>query len=196
MEFPVIAFLGFVVAASVTPGPNNVMVAAAAAGHGVRAVVPMILGIGAGCAVMILLVGLGLSLPLARYPALAVGMRWVGAAWLALLAWKIATAPPPGAAEARPPLRFVGGALFQWINPKAWLLALGIAGTWTMPDAPVLPQVALMAAAFAAVAIPNGLLWASLGEGAGRLLHSPGRLRAFNVTMAVLLVGSMVPVLM
>lgn len=196
MQFPFIAFLGFVVAASVTPGPNNVMVAAAAAGHGVRAVVPMILGIGAGCAVMILLVGLGLSLPLARWPALAVGMRWVGAAWLALLAWKIANAPPPGTAAARPPLRFLGGALFQWINPKAWMLALGIAGTWTAPEAPVLPQVALMAAIFALVAIPNGLLWASLGEGAGRLLRAPRRLRVFNVVMALLLVASMVPVLL
>src|SRR6185295_16673925 len=191
MTFPFLSFLGFAIAASVTPGPNNVMVAASAAGHGVRAVVPQILGISGGFGAMILIVGLSLAVPLASFPQLATAMRWIGAAWLALLAWKIATAAPPGEGTGRPPLRFIGGALFQWINPKAWMLAVGIATTWAAPDAPLAPQVALMAAIFTLVGVPNGLLWAVLGERAGRLLHSPGRLRIFNVTMALLLLASM-----
>jgi threonine/homoserine/homoserine lactone efflux protein len=196
MTFPLLAFLSFAIAASVTPGPNNVMVAASAASHGVRAVVPQILGISLGFGAMILIVGLGLAVPLASFPQLAIAMRWIGAAWLALLAWKIATAPPPGEGTGRPPLRFIGGALFQWINPKAWMLAVGIATTWAAADAPLAPQVALMAAIFALVGVPNGLFWAALGERAGRLLHSPGRLRIFNVTMALLLLASMIPVLL
>ena len=196
MTFPLISFLAFAIAASVTPGPNNVMVAAAAASHGVRAVVPQILGISFGFGAMIVIVGLGLAVPLATSPHLATAMRWIGAAWLAVLAWKIATAPPPGEATGRPPLRFLGGAMFQWINPKAWMLALGIATTWTAADAALAPQVALMGAIFTAVGIPNGLLWGTLGERIGRLLRSPARLRGFNVAMALLLLASMVPVLL
>ena len=196
MDFPWLPFLVFAVVASVTPGPNNVMVAASAASHGVRAVLPQVLGTSGGFGAMIVIVGLGLAMPLAAFPQAAMAVRWLGAAWLLMLGWKIATAPPPGTVGSRPPLGFFGGALFQWINPKAWMLALGVATTWTVPGRPVAPQIVLMALIFAAVSLPNGLLWATLGDQVGRLLHSPARARAFNVTMAILLVASMLPVLL
>ena len=195
MDFALLPFIGFAFAASVTPGPNNVMIAAAAATHGVRAVLPQVLGIFGGFGAMILIVGLGLAVPLAAFPEIATAMRWLGFAWLLVMAWKIATAPPPGARQGHPPMRFIGGAMFQWINPKAWMLALGVATAWTLPALPLAPQIGGMAAIFAIVGIPCGLLWAALGAHAGRLLQSPGRLRAFNVAMALLLVASMLPVL-
>ena len=93
-------------------------------------------------------------------------------------------------------MRFIGGAMFQWINPKAWMLALGVATAWTLPSQPLAPQIGGMAVIFAVVGIPCGLLWAYLGAHAGRLLQSPGKLRIFNISMAVLLVVSMLPVLL
>lgn len=188
-------FLGFAIAASVTPGPNNVMVAASAANHGLRATLPHMLGIAAGFGVMVLLVGLGLAGPMLEWPRLHEGLRIVGAVWLLFLAWQIARAGAPGEGARRPPLGFRGGALFQWVNPKAWLLALGTATAWTLPGQPLLPQLVLLAAVFGLVCLPCSLVWAGLGAGAGRLLASPARLRAFNLAMAVLLALSVLPVL-
>ena len=196
MDFPLLPFIGFALAASITPGPNNVMVAAAAANSGMRAVVPHVLGICVGCGVMVPIVGLGLAVPLAAFPVLGVAMRWIGAAWMGVIAWQIATAPPPGEGRPRPPLGFFGAAMFQWINPKGWLIILGIATTWTDQRAPIVPQLMTMAAIFAIVGFPSGMFWAALGEQAGRLLRSPLALRIFNGAMAALLVLSMVPILL
>jgi threonine/homoserine/homoserine lactone efflux protein len=189
-----LALLGFAIAGSVTPGPNVLMVAAAAAGHGLRAVVPHMLGITFGFAGMILLTGLGLSGPLAASPTLHAVLRWAGAAWLLWLAWKIATAVPR-AAEARPPLGFWGAAGFQWVNPKAWMLVAAAIPTFTTEAMPLLPQVLVISATFFAVQIPCLLVWAGIGIGAARLLREPGRLRAFNIAMALLLVASLIPIL-
>ncbi len=187
--------LGFAIASSVTPGPNVLMVAAAAAGHGVRRVMPHMLGVTVGFGGMILLVGLGLAGPLLASHTLHEVLRWAGAAWLLWLAWKIATAPPPEAGPARPPLGFIGGALFQWVNPKAWMIAAAVVPAFTRPGEPMLPQVLAISLVFLAITMPCLLVWAGIGVSAGRLLHSPGRLRAFNVTMAVLLVASLIPML-
>jgi threonine/homoserine/homoserine lactone efflux protein len=190
-SFP--ALVAFVVVMSVTPGPNNVMLAAASANYGLRAAVPQMLGIAVGAAAMMAAVGLALAAVLEVLPRTAGAVRWVGLAWLLFLAWKVANAGAPGSADARPPLGFLGAAAFQWINPKAWLLGIGGNAAFVRPDAALLPQVALVALVFLVVAIPCMLPWAALGGAARRLLTSPARLRAFNWAMAALLVASMVP---
>ena len=190
------SLVGFAVAASITRGPNNVLVTANAAANGLRATVPHMLGIGAGFSLMIVLVGLGLSGVIAANPTLAWAMRWGSMAWLVWLAVQIATAPPPGATGAAMHFGFVAAVLFQWVNPKAWLLALGIASAWVRPDAPAVPQLLLIGAVFFVVGPPCNLPWALLGRGAVRLLGTGRRLRAFNVAMAVLLVASMIPLVL
>ena len=193
---PVLAFVLFAIAGSVTPGPNVLMVAAGAARNGVRATVPHIIGISGGFSLMILLVGAGLAVPLANFPAVQVAMRWLGAGWIGWIAWQIATSPAPGDGPPRAPMSFLAAVMFQWINPKAWMLALGMITAWTRADEPLLPQFIGMAAIFAIVGTPCSLVWALLGERAGKLLRSPAQLRVFNIAMAVLLVLSMVPVLL
>ncbi len=195
MDFPLLPFVAFAIAGSITPGPNVLMIAAAAANSGLRATIPHMFGISTGFAAMILLVGLGLAVPLAAFPQLHHAMRWIGAAWIGWIAWQIASSPPPGEGRRRPPLRFWGAAMFQWINPKAWLLALGMTTTWANPDAALAPQFAAMAGIFWLVGLPCNLAWAALGEQAGRLLRTSAQLRAFNAAMAILLVVSMLPVL-
>jgi len=187
----------FAFVCSVTPGPNNVMVAASAANHGVGATLPHVLGITVGFAVMALIVGLGLAEPLADHPQAQLVLRWVGAAWMLVLAWKIARAAAPHVAAAegrRPPLGFIGAALFQWINPKAWLIVLA-AITAFISGAHPGRQALILAIVFGVVCLPCVLAWAMLGAGAGRVLASPTLLRAFNITMALLLVASVIPVL-
>ena len=195
MNSALLSLIGFSVAMYVTPGPNNVMVAASAANHGIRATMPHMFGIAAGFSVMLTLVCAGLGATLLNWPLLLPLFRWVGAAWLAILAWQIATAPAPGEGGRRRVLGFFGAAAFQWINPKAWLIAAGAAGEYLSPDHPLLAQLARIFIVFLLVGMPCLMVWAGLGSGAGRLLHSPARLRAFNVAMALLLVASLVPVL-
>lgn len=192
--------LGFAIATSVTPGPNVLMVAAGAASHGVRGVVPHMLGITLGFGAMILLVGIGLSGPMASAAWLHEAMRWAGAAWLLWMAWKIGSAPvsaEKGAGDGprRPPMGFRAAALFQWVNPKAWMIAAAVTPAFTRPGEPLLPQVLGIVLVFVLISMPCLLVWAGLGAGAGRLLRSPGRLRAFNILMALLLVASLVPML-
>jgi threonine/homoserine/homoserine lactone efflux protein len=195
MDSMLVSLLGFAVVMYITPGPNNVMVAASAANHGVRATMPHMLGIVIGFSVMLVLVSGSLGSALVTWPLLLPLFHWGGAAWLAVLAWQIATAPPPGEGSRRRLLGFFGAAAFQWINPKAWLIAAGAAGEYLSPHNPLPLQLARIFVVFLIVGMPCALVWATIGSGAGRLLHSPARMRAFNIAMALLLVASLIPVL-
>jgi threonine/homoserine/homoserine lactone efflux protein len=195
MNSMLLSLLGFSVAMYITPGPNNVMVAASAANHGIRATVPHMLGIVLGFAMMLTLVCAGLGSALVSLPVLLPLFRWAGAVWLVWLAWQIANAPAPGDGRRTRVLGFAGAMAFQWINPKAWLIAIGAAGEYLSPHQPLVAQLTRIFIVFLAVGMPCVLVWALLGSGAGRLLRSPVQLRAFNVAMAVLLVLSLLPVL-
>lgn len=191
-----VAFVLFAIAMSVTPGPNNIMVAAGAASNGLRATMPHMLGISVGFGAMVLIVGLGLAGPLAAAPAVHAILRLVGGAWMIWIAWKMVATPPTTAATGRvAPMGFGAAALFQWVNPKAWVISVVATATYTTPGHGLAQQVLLLAAVFIVLSMPCLLLWSLLGAGAGRLLRSPGQLRAFNAVMAGLLVLSIMPML-
>lgn len=195
MDSTLLSLTGFAVAMYITPGPNNVMLASSGANHGVRATVPHMLGIDVGFSAMLVLVSAGLGSVVFTIPSLLPVMRWIGAAWMLYLAWKIAVAEPPGEGVRRHVLGFHGAMAFQWINPKAWLIALGAASEFMLPDRSLTGQVARIGIVFLAVGIPCMLPWVLLGTGAARVLRSRAQLRMFNVAMAALLVVSLVPVL-
>ena len=183
----------FCFVSSVTPGPNNLMVMASGANFGYRRTVPHMLGIGVGFSVMVALVGLGLMQVFDLYPAVRQGLMVACAAYLLYLAWKIAHAAPPEGGDATGrPMTFLQAAAFQWVNPKAWVMAMS-AVTLYAPDRN-LGAVLLIAAMFGLVCLPANSIWILLGQEVRRLLHRPGLLRAFNWTMAALLVASLIPV--
>jgi threonine/homoserine/homoserine lactone efflux protein len=192
---------GFALAMSASPGPNNAMVAASGANFGMWRTLPHMLGVAIGFPAMLVLVALGAAEVLRASPALEHALRWIGAGWLLWLAWRIATAAPatqaapePGATSAGP-MGFVEAALFQWVNPKAWLIAAGAIGTYTSGGSALLGEAVVLALLFAVAAFLSLVGWAALGAGAARLLVRPGAMRAFNQGMAVLLVLSLVMVL-
>ncbi|MCU4652861.1 LysE family translocator [Roseibacterium sp. SDUM158016] len=186
------ALLLFAFASSVTPGPNNIMLLASGANFGLRRTVPHMLGISVGHAVMVALVGLGLIGVFAALPWLRTALMVACAGYLLWLAWRIANAAPPreGQAAGRP-FTFLQAAGFQWVNPKAWYMAIYAQTNYnTGQEAWDAVAVAL---AFAAVNLPSVTVWAWGGTQIRRWLEAPGRLRAFNVTMALLLVASLWP---
>jgi len=169
------------------------LLATAGANFGFARSIPHMLGVGIGFMAMIVGVGLGLGQVFERVPMLHEVLRYGGAAYLLYLAWRIATATPAateGKATARP-LSFVQAALFQWVNPKGWMMAVGALSTYTTVGGDFVFETITIALVFGAIGLPSVALWALLGVGIGRLLQAPGALRAFNVTMAILLVASL-----
>ncbi len=188
-----LALIGFAFATSATPGPNNMMLLASGVNFGFRRTVPHMLGISIGHALMVFLVGLGLAGAFATWPPALTLLKVVSVAYMLWLAWKIArsAAPGEGRGSARP-MTFLQAAAFQWVNPKAWAMALGAVAAY-VPE-PSVWAYAAVAAVFAGVNLPSVSIWAGAGQGLRRWLEGPGRRGMFNWGMAGLLVLSLWPV--
>ncbi|MGR1581941.1 LysE family translocator [Thalassobius sp. S69A] len=188
------ALAGFAFVTSITPGPNNLMLMASGANYGFRRSIPHMLGIGIGFTVMVIVVGLGLMQVFDALPLSYVILKYAGMAYLLWLAWKIATSEMPDtrAAQGRP-MRFIEAALFQWVNPKAWQMAL-TAITLYAPERTFV-SILLVGGVFGMINLPSVSTWTVLGQQMRRILSSHRRLIAFNWTMALLLVATLVPVM-
>lgn len=194
-----LAFAGFVFVVSVTPGPNNAMLLASGANHGFRRSIPQLLGIAFGCVAMLVAAALGVGEAFRAAPVLHDVLRVAGGAYLLWLAWAIARSGAeskdagmvPG---ARRPIGFVQSALFQWVNPKAWIMTIGAVGAYAPREASAADVLAL-AAVMAAVGLPSAGIWAGFGVAMRPLLAEPRRLRLFNLAMAALLVLSLASLL-
>jgi len=185
------ALAAFALVTSITPGPNNMMLMASGANFGVRRTIPHALGVGVGFTLMIILVGVGLMGLFDLFPLLNLVLKLVSVAYLLWLAWKMAHAAAPetqGSAGGRP-MSFLQAMLFQWVNPKAWSMALTAIALYARDRN--LAAVVLVAAVFGIINLPSTSLWALMGQALRRWLSSPARLRTFNWTMASLLVGSL-----
>ena len=193
-----VALAGFAFAASITPGPNNLMLLSSGTNFGWWRTLPHLLGVALGFVLMIFVVGLGLGRLFEQWPVLELGLRVVCLLYLAYLAARLALTPVHNAVgsagDRGQPLSFLQAAAFQWVNPKAWAMAITAMSVY-LPDQS-LWSVALVAAVFGLVNLPCISSWTLLGLQLRRLLGTPGRLRTFNVTMAVLLVASVLPMLL
>lgn len=216
-----LSIVPYIVVMSVTPGPNNLMLLSSGVRFGAQRSLPHMLGISVGGAVMIVLTGLGLLELFQRHPLLQQGVQWGGMAYLLWLAWQMTRAPAPqealeqealvpgGAAQQPPghaqgassaealarPLGFLGAAAFQWVNPKMWMMALGLLSAYLPPGQGV-AAVALVALVFGVTNLPCISVWAIAGQHLRHWLQQPARLQAFNWSMAAALLLSMAPVLL
>lgn len=184
----------FVFVNSITPGPNNVMLTAAGANFGYRRCLPHMLGISIGAAIMVLLVGAGLGAVFERVPTAYAVLKYVGAAYLVYLAWRLARSGGPANGNGRGrPFTFWEAAAFQWVNPKAWLMVVGMLAAY-MPQNYLTHELAIAALILAAVNYPSISFWTLFGTAVGRILHSPRALQRFNLGMAGLLLLSLYPI--
>lgn len=184
----------FAVVMAATPGPNNVMVTASAARFGLRRTAAHIGGVAVGFAVMLLLTGLGLGTAFAAVPVLRRVLALASIAWMLWLAVAIARAAAPGeGAAAGSPFTFLQAALFQWINPKAWMVAVTAIATRATAG-PAWVSALVIALVFLVVTLPIVTTWAVAGHALGRHLTGPW-FRLFNMTMAILLAISLLPLI-
>jgi threonine/homoserine/homoserine lactone efflux protein len=192
------ALAGFAFAMSISPGPGNFLLLASGVNHGFRSTIPAVLGISAGFLAMVLAVGLGVGRFLQSHEGINTGLKLACAAYVLWLAWKIAriTSFGPNNGEAgAASIGFVQAGLLQWLNPKAWAVALIVTVSYTVPSDYVASLIALIAV-FALVNLPAISMWALGGVALRRVLDDPRKVRAFNIAMALLLIGSMLPVLL
>ena len=185
IDLPLLTYMATM---SVTPGPNNLMLAASGVNFGFRRTLPHMLGISIGVGIQIVLVAGLLAWVMTWLDALRLPLVFVGCAYLLWLARRQAGAGQPGNSEKRQPLGFFGAALFQWVNPKAWMMVLNAAilflphGNWT--------AVLSMAVMSVFVNLPCIAVWAFAGDKLRFKLRDPLALRVFNYTMATLLAAT------
>ena len=190
IDLPLLTYMATM---SVTPGPNNLMLAASGVNFGFRRTLPHMLGISIGVGIQIVIVAGLLAWAMTWLDALRLPLVFVGCAYLLWLAWRQASAGQPGSREQHQPQGFFGAALFQWVNPKAWMMVLNAAilflphGSWS--------AVLSMAIMSVVVNLPCIAVWAIAGDKLRFRLRDPLALRVFNITMALLLAATAVWIL-
>jgi threonine/homoserine/homoserine lactone efflux protein len=156
---------------------------------------PHMLGIAIGFFVLLLAVGFGLGAVLVAVPAAQIVLKVASVVYMVWLAWKVAASRSIGEGNvSAEPMTFLQAAAFQWVNPKAWAMALVAMGAYTNAENPIL-SVILVGIAFALVNFPSVSVWAGFGVALRGFLADPARLRIFNIAMGVLLLLSILPIL-
>lgn len=187
--------IGFMVVAAFTPGPNNIMLAASGANFGFIRTTPHMIGVTTGFTFLLVLAGLGLDQVYRHFPIVQQVFRLLALGFIFWLSWKIATATrDSNEAEVSHPLKFWQAASFQLINPKALVMAVTFVSTYIAPGHEFLPQFIILLISAAVTTHLSTMAWAGFGMLISQFIQTPGRFRAFNITMAVLLVISILPV--
>lgn len=191
-----IALVVFAFVTSITPGPNNLMLLASGVNFGFRRTIPHMLGIGAGFLLLLLGVGYGLGAVLETAPLFYLGLKFAGGGYMLYLAYKIATATSVGKVDAidAKPMSFIQALLFQWVNPKAWVMAITAMASYTVHDAYAV-SVLVIGVVFVLINLPSVSSWAAFGSLLRQWLENPVHLKWFNITMALLLILSLWPML-
>ena len=190
-----LALLLFSFASSITPGPNNIMLLTSGVNFGFRKTIPHMFGIAFGFGLLLLGVGFGLREVFQQFPIMELILKIVGGAYLVYLVWKIANAGSmeKGKIGAKP-MTFLAASLFQWVNPKAWVMAIYAMTAYTgQPD--FTTSVFIVTFAFVVINFPSVSVWCGFGVAMREWLSDPKRLRIFNITMALFLVASLWPML-
>ena len=193
----------FMLVSSITPGPNNTMLMASGVHFGYRRTLAHLMGVQLGFGFMLIAVGLGLHTVLSQFPAFYDVVRFAGAAYMVWMAWSLASARPQfqeqavieQSAQNEPkPLGFWGAVLFQWVNPKAWVMAVTIMSAYVPPGAGLL-QIAPLGLMFAVLGFPCSSVWVGFGSALRSYLQDAFRMRVFNCSMAAALLASLYPML-
>jgi len=191
-----IAFIVFAAAMLFTPGPNNIMLMTSGLNYGFRRTLPHVAGVTIGFSFLAAVIGLGLGAVFAAYPVLHTILKYGGAAYLVYLAIMIAMSAPgktDGDREGRP-MTFLGAAMFQWVNVKGWVIAVGAVTAYAaIADYPL--NIVTLSVLLFVVGLGSSLTWVLLGTSLQAVVKSPRAVRIFNVVMALLLLASLYPVL-
>ena len=192
----IISFTTFASIAAVTPGPNNLMLAASGANYGFQRTIPHLSGVTIGFLTLVLASGLGLSGLFTALPHLYDVMRVLSLIFLVYLAWKIANAGPIEEARSSKPLSFGGAFMFQWVNPKAIPVTISTITAYASSADSFFTDLLLIIVIFGISTIISTIAWTIAGQFIGQFLKQKRRRQMFNYTMSGLLVAALLPVIL
>jgi threonine/homoserine/homoserine lactone efflux protein len=197
MNFTLIfAIFLFAISTTFTPGPNNIMLTASGANFGFKKTLPHILGITFGFPAMVAAIGLGFGVVLEKYPNFHLVLKYAGAVYLVWLSWKIMSTQRVNGENGRgQPFAFWQAAAFQWVNPKAWIMAVSAVSTYSTVQGNLYLEVMVITLLFALVSFPSATVWTYAGVRLGRFLGDRVKLKIFNIVMGFLLLASIIPIL-
>lgn len=182
-----------------TPGPNNFMLASSGSTYGFQRTVPHAFGVALGFPMMMFVIALGAGEIITRYPPILETMRWIGVGLLVYIGWRIMTTAAPLSTDedrprgrfrrARRPFTFIEAVLFQWCNPKAWAMSLGVSSS-IIPGLFPLREAVIAALVFAVAGMTSAFSWSYSGYYFRDVLAHGRRLQIFNLVMGMLIAGS------
>ncbi len=186
----VASLIMFCFATSITPGPNNMTLAASGVSQGVKRTIPVTLGTAVGFAGLLMLSGIGIAAIVSASELIEIGLKIAGVAYLLYLSFKLWNAGASTERTAERPLRFWHGTALQLVNPKAWTMAVSSVSVFVASAADFWPRQLLVTAIFVAVGLPCSLAWVLLGAGMKAALRDERRQRLLNRAMAFLTAAS------
>lgn len=185
----------FSISTSISPGPNNLMLLSSGLNHGIRKSLAHFCGICLGFSSMTLFVAIGLGVLFKSHPSVNEGLKYLGSAYMLYLAWKIYKSNDKiDASHSAKPLTFLQASLFQWLNPKAWVMVIGAISMFTLSTNFIINAIAICCA-FLLAFLPSGFAWLYFGLLMQKVLKSEKHKHWFNTTMAILLVASVLMIL-
>lgn len=191
----ILSIFSFGMASTMTPGPNNMMLLSSGLTFGYKRTIPHVLGVTLGFPVMVICVGLGVGQLFEVFPLIYSVLKIAGITYLFWMAWHIANTK--GSFETKDakdkPFTFWQAALFQWINPKAWMMAITSTAAFITDQHAAFVQVVIISSIFFLCAIVSTSSWSLGGMMLRRFIQNRRIVRLFNVTMAILIVGSVMP---
>ncbi len=188
------ALIALATVGTFTPGPNTALSATLAANHGLRHALPFVCAVPAGWGVLLILNAAGLGAMVLGFPPLRWGLLLVGALYLLWLAYKLAATNQLSEAAHSLPIGFKQGVLLQFINIKAWLLAMSVVSGWVIGRDNTLERLIEALPIFMAFGLVSNLTYAWVGASLRHWLRGPNntaqRLQWFNRFMALALLGT------
>ena len=184
----------FVSIVSMTPGPNNLLLAASGANYGFFRTLPHMCGVIVGFAIMVVASGFGLGMILNEFPQVILPLKIMSVSYLLYLSWRVATGGAHVVEGKSQPLTFLPAVLFQTINPKGISFLLSIMGAQVSDAQPLFPQLIPLFILLPAFTVLSAVTWTMFGTAIGKLMQSQGAFRVFNLIMASLLVACVIPI--
>jgi threonine/homoserine/homoserine lactone efflux protein len=185
-----LGLVGFAFVGTITPGPNNALLWASGIRFGFRRTARHVAGTALGMATLLLAVAAGIGVVLLALPGADLALKLAGSAYLLYLAVRIAGSHGAERTAVSRPLGVLGGAAFQFANPKAWLFALAAVGTFLPPGLAPVPAALTVAATSAVVILGTAAVWAAGGAALNRVVEDRRAQRAVSLALAILLVAS------
>ena len=180
-----------------TPGPNNSILTASGIKFGFIRSVPNILGISSGHGLQLALVCFGLGSLFSQFPILFEVLKYMGACYLLYLAWKMFGSLNISRTEEKSsPLKYYEAILFQFVNPKAWVICITAVSLFYPENVNLIIGTLFLVIMSTIINLPSISMWAFGGSIIRRYLSNKKLKTIIEWILAILLLGTAISIVL